>query len=35
MFQPISREEYHKILWKEMFGQNDCPFCDEKNIKTK
>ncbi len=35
MFQPISREEYHKILWKEMFGQDDCPFCDKEKYQNQ
>jgi len=35
MFKPISREEYHKILWKEMYGKDDCPFCKiEEQIAT-
>lgn len=28
MFKPISREEYHKILWKKWYiWLNECPFC--------
>lgn len=23
-----TREEYHKIKWKEIYGKDDCPFCD-------
>lgn len=29
MFQPISREEYHKIKGKWTYGKDDCPFCDQ------
>lgn len=33
MFQPISREEYHKIKWPWMYKEHNCPFCDvESNI---
>lgn len=35
MFKPISREQYHKIVGKEMYGQDDCPFCDELKYKNQ
>lgn len=28
MFVPISRTEYHTLKWKEMYGKDDCPFCE-------
>lgn len=33
MFKPISREEYHKKVWKEMYGKEDCPFCKKDEQK--
>ncbi len=34
MFQPMSRDEYHKKLnGKKVFGKDDCPFCDTNTQK--
>lgn len=35
MFRPLSREEYHILMWKERYGAEDCPFCQKEQQREK
>lgn len=35
MFKPLSRKQYRELLWKERYGKEDCPFCDQEKNQSR